>query len=92
MREQFIIIMESTNRGHFLPTDPGPLCREGLGSLQRAPQWAFLEAEKSVHGGDVPSGKPPSAAWAWDRGAPQQTERGGHSPELVYLLLPTSSR
>lgn len=59
MREQFIIIMESTNRGRFLPTDPGPLCREGLGSLQRAPQWAFLEAEKSVHREDVPSGKPP---------------------------------
>lgn len=50
------------------------------------PQPAFLEAEKSVHGEDVPSGKPPLSTFAWGRTA--AANKVGHSPELVFLLFP----
>lgn len=36
-RNQFIIIMELTNRGCFPPTDSSPLCRGGLRGLQHGP-------------------------------------------------------
>lgn len=69
---------------------PWPMLQGRPGKSAEGTQWAFLEDGKSVHGKMSPN-KPPLRWGQPGRGAGvcHSREMGGHSPDQVYLLLPT---